>query len=86
MKNYAQRDIENQEFYIHHVAAMTEEDLHSKSDIAAELAHRDAKIKRLHEALTEVLHSESYQAISEICEEVLEYIESPDVSEGTENE
>jgi hypothetical protein len=41
-KLYATRDIEAQgDAYIDHVMAMTTEGLHSKSDIAAELAHRD---------------------------------------------
>jgi hypothetical protein len=31
-------------YYTDHVAAMTREGLHSKSDIAAELAYRDLKI------------------------------------------
>lgn len=34
-------------YYSRHVIAMTEEDLYSKSDIAAELAHRDLEIDRL---------------------------------------
>ena len=41
-KLYAERDIiEQEEFYTRHISAMTKEDLDSKSDIAAELAHRD---------------------------------------------
>ena len=35
------------QFYIDHVTAMTDESLHDKGDIAAELAHRDEKIKAL---------------------------------------
>jgi len=47
-KLYAQRDIELLgEHYIKHVSAMTGEGLHKKSDIAAELAWRDAEIERL---------------------------------------
>ncbi len=50
-KQYAERDIEaldeNGGHYIRHVAAMTAEDLHRKSDIAAELAYRDHKIESL---------------------------------------
>ena len=39
---YAERDIEKQgTHYVNHVMAMTKEGLHSKSAIAAELAHRD---------------------------------------------
>jgi hypothetical protein len=42
MKLYDERDIEEQgEHYYNHVNQMTAEDLHSKSAIAAELAHRD---------------------------------------------
>lgn len=45
---YAKRDAEALgEHYISHVSAMTTEALHSKSDIAAELAWRDAYIERL---------------------------------------
>ena len=46
-KHYAERDIENQKYYGVHVSAMTGERLHSKSDIAAELAHRDEVIDNL---------------------------------------
>lgn len=45
---YADRDIINQgPHYVAHVSAMTKEGLHSKSDIAAELAHRDIVIAEL---------------------------------------
>ena len=50
-KYYAERDLEALDesggFYCRHVEAMTDEGLHSKSDIAAELAFRDAEIARL---------------------------------------
>jgi ribA/ribD-fused uncharacterized protein len=47
-KLYAERDvIEQMQHYVNHVEAMTAEGLHSKSDIAAELAHRDIVIERL---------------------------------------
>lgn len=50
MKLYADRDIEAQgQVYFDHVAAMTVESLHSKSHIAAELAHRDLRIAELEE-------------------------------------
>lgn len=55
MKHYADRDIIGLDrlggYYIRHVSAMTAEGLHSKSDIAAELAWRDAEIDRLREEL-----------------------------------
>ena len=45
---YKDRDIiKLAEYYTTHVQAMTAEGLHSKSDIAAELAHRDVQIDRL---------------------------------------
>lgn len=45
---YAERDIiEQGNHYFRHTSAMTSEGLHSKSDIAAELAHRDIEIERL---------------------------------------
>lgn len=49
-KLYAERDICELDdlggFYTKHVSAMTAEQLHSKSDIAAELAYRDRIIQR----------------------------------------
>jgi hypothetical protein len=48
---YAKRDVmaldEAGNYYCKHVMAMTAEELHSKSDIAAELAYRDALIDYL---------------------------------------
>lgn len=47
MKQYAQRPTDEpglDELYSKHVSAMTSEGLHSKTDIAAELAWRDMKI------------------------------------------
>ena len=52
MSEYADRDIIAQgEYYVRHVSAMTGEDLHNKSCIAAELAHRDIEIAKLKEQL-----------------------------------
>ena len=52
-KLYAHRNaMEQGEHYTKHVMAMTAEDLHRKSDIAAELAHRDIEISRLREELS----------------------------------
>lgn len=51
-KHYAERDVRALgHHYINHVAAMTNEGLHSKSDIAAELAHRDQERDELLAAL-----------------------------------
>lgn len=47
-KLYADRDIiEQGDHYAAHVLHMTSEGLHDKSDIAAELAHRDIEIEKL---------------------------------------
>jgi hypothetical protein len=49
-KHYADRDIMSDELSVHycaHVRAMTSEGLHSKADIAAELAYRDWRIEEL---------------------------------------
>jgi hypothetical protein len=52
MNLYHQRDAEELgDYYIRHVGAMTAEGLHAKSDIAAELAHRDREIDRLRASL-----------------------------------
>ena len=52
---YNQRDIISLgNYYTNHVLAMTKESLHSKSDIAAELAHRDIEIDKLKHIISEV--------------------------------
>lgn len=43
--------------YGQHVHAMTSEGLHSKTDIASELAYRDAIIQQQRKALTELISS-----------------------------
>ena len=48
MSEYADRDVKALgPHYIRHISAMTAEGLHNKSDIAAELAHRDQIIELL---------------------------------------
>ena len=48
MKLYAVRDPEEQgEWFVRHMSAMTKENLHSKAEIAEELAHRDIRIEAL---------------------------------------
>lgn len=58
-KLYAKRDImaldRQGNYYCRHASAMTGEKLHDKSDIAAELAWRDAKIDQLSEAINQLL-------------------------------
>ena len=65
------RDIEELDTYADHVHAMTGEKLHGKSDIAAELAFRDARIAELtneNEALSEALDFEREHSESKITE------------------
>jgi len=58
-KQYADRDIMGLDlkggYYFRHVDAMTGESLHSKSDIAAELGHRDMLIDTYRELCGELL-------------------------------
>jgi len=60
-KHYAERDLLEMDragdFYGNHVMAMTAEQLHSKSDIAAELGWRDMQIANLKEQLTATTNS-----------------------------
>lgn len=58
MKHYMHNDetsfansIERTQLYADHVLAMTAEGLHDKSDIAAELARRDKRIRELEQEL-----------------------------------
>lgn len=66
------RDPEELEpYYTRHVMAMTEEGLHSKSDIAAELAYRDIMIVEIIEGFLKGLkfsseHTEQFEAILDI--------------------
>ena len=71
-KLYAIRDVEGQGvYYTDHIMAMTGEDLNSKSDIAAELAHRDIEIANLKEEVRKLRDGEGeysmkfFQAINE---------------------
>ncbi len=58
-KLYAERDVAEQgQYYFDHIMAMTGEDLHSKSDIAAELAHRDIEIADLKEEVQQLKDGE----------------------------
>lgn len=55
MSHYKERDAMELDkdggYYYRHVHAMTKEDLHCKSDIAAELAWRDREIDTLKETV-----------------------------------
>lgn len=54
MSEYAKRDIIAQgQHFMRHMMVMTAEDLNSKADIAAELAHRDIEIESLRQQLAE---------------------------------
>lgn len=59
MKLYAERDaIRQGQHYVRHVEAMTAEGLHSKADIAAELAHRDILIESLRSTIDDLTAGE----------------------------
>lgn len=66
MNQYAERDAmaldKAGNHYCRHVVAMTKEGLHSKSDIAAELGFRDARIAELEE-----LCGEAYQVVASLA-------------------
>ena len=68
-KLYTERDIiEQGDYYSRHTSAMTSEGLHSKSDIAAELAHRDIEIERLQARVAELYDLIKYaQVESGVC-------------------
>ena len=67
MSEYKERDFSDkdwQKHYFKHVNAMTAEELHSKSAIAAELAYRDSVIEKQREALLQIklYHENMYGA------------------------
>lgn len=67
MGEYAERDIMADDIgqhYAKHVNAMTTEGLHAKSDIAAELAWRDAENERLRELLLEAAEDLEDEGVS----------------------
>lgn len=74
-KQYAKRDpvaldkLGN--YYCRHVSAMTGEGLHSKSDIAAELAFRDAEIDRLKDEVDEASRRRDRKPESRIRDHVV---------------
>lgn len=53
-RNYSEEWLENSNAYGEHVSAMTGEKLHSKSDIAAELAWRDDQLAKANERVAEL--------------------------------
>lgn len=62
MPEYAERPIRHIDMchhYCRHLLAMTVEELHDKSDIAAELAWRDREIEKLREAIGKIADSDS---------------------------
>lgn len=96
-KLYAKRDIEALDeagsYFFLHMSAMTSEKLHSKSDIAAELAYRDKVIDELKAANLRILNDdevaidakeyENYQRLSRLyhtylqSKDALDYVAVP---------
>ena len=68
-KLYTERDIiEQRDYYSRHTSAMTGEGLDRKSDIAAELAHRDIQIDQLQSRVAELCGLIKYaQENSGVC-------------------
>ena len=68
-KLYTERDIiEQGDYYSRHTSAMTGEGLDRKSDIAAELAHRDIQIDQLQSRVAELYDLIKYaQVDSGVC-------------------
>lgn len=65
-KLYTERDIiEQGDYYSRHTSAMTGEGLDRKSDIAAELAHRDIQIDQLQARVAE-LEESKYNFVYEV--------------------
>ncbi len=79
-KQYAERNIEELEpHYMTHAMAMTVEKLHSKMQIAAELACRDQEIERLKEQIEKAKNCLVCLPIAdpvEVCENALEILEA----------
>jgi len=84
MARYKRRDAEAQgEHYQRHISALTAEDLHSKSDIAAELAHRDKALATIKEYISEIdcKDSKNQAFVKMSCELVDEAIGFDDTQE-----
>jgi len=76
MSLYKERDIEGQgKTYTNHILAMTHEGLWTKSDIAAELAHRDIILEELLEVLEHIKQSWSLDEVYEIAQEAIKRVE-----------
>lgn len=77
-KLYAQRDIEALDdygtgsHYFKHVLAMTGENLHSKSSVAAELGIRDARVEFLLECIKDIVPNKLEEVISLLPEFIYE--------------
>lgn len=67
-KQYAERDAmaldDDGSYYIRHVCAMTKEYLHSKADIAAELAYRDMIIDRQKKRINQLLEQRNSTGVA----------------------
>ena len=75
-RNYPEDALYSDE-YMDHVSAMTREELHSKSDIALELAYRDLRVKELEGKIKEleeeaVSFGAMYHRLDEECNRLYE--------------
>lgn len=78
MKIYIHDDhMEQDNIYMKHLSAMTKEQLHSKADIAGELAGRDIIIAKLAKALEETINSiDNLSESSEINRDVFKELQN----------
>ena len=56
-RNYSDEESLYTQDYVDHVQAMTAEKLHSKSDIAVELAGRDREVRKLKQTLNDITNT-----------------------------
>jgi len=85
MKCYANRDPMELDrkggYYARHVEHLTSEKLHWKSDIAAELGHRDMQIDLLRKALAGLIGVET-KADLEQMEAAMRFVPAPDADKA----
>ncbi len=76
-RNYDDDFIYDSSNYGKHVSAMTGEQLHSKSDIAAELAYRDDLIEKLQHEVDQL------RSVLKECDEYLDYNKYTTIGNGS---
>jgi len=88
MKHYADRgmDVLREPQYMAHVQAMTAEQLHSKADIAAELAFRDIQIKKARGMVAALCMTAKRKSYTDgFWQDVNEFLNPPQASDAGES-